>query len=459
MKLSYQVIAAAAAAMLAGQATAVATADEAKQLGTTLTAWGAEKAGNKEGTIPAYTGGLTKTPAGVTVPADGKLPNPYAAEKPLFAIDAKNVDKYADKLTAGHLDLIRRYPGFRLDVYPTHRNYPEMSKYHQQNAIKNATNPECKTTPDGTGLRGCWGGTPFPIPKTGYEAMWNHLARWRSTYEYKGESRLVSESGETVLNQSHAYVEYPYWEQDFKPYEAGGQYSQRFINISLGPARDAGNVSMIFFPLQNDTLDQRTWSYTPGQRRVRLAPEFSYDTPSAQMGGAMNYDEIGLFAGKMDRYDFKIVGKQEKYVPSNNYSIVFGKNRAAILGKQFILPEANRYELRRVYVIEATLKAGKRHVAPKRTFYLDEDSWTVVAAAVYDSSGKLARVQEGYSMPDYTTGTWLSASFFSSYDLPKAQYAAVNLVGLFENGMYRKLNERKPERALTPESLASSGLR
>ncbi|MES2258416.1 MAG: DUF1329 domain-containing protein [Pseudomonadota bacterium] len=458
MKLTHQMIAAAVALLAAGSAAAVVTPDEAKQLGTTLTAWGAEKAGNKDGSIPAYTGGLTKTPAGVSVPADGRLPNPYASEKPLFSIDAKNVQQYADKLTPGEIELIRRYPGYRLDIYPGHRSFPEMSKEHQQNSIKNASNAECKTTPDGTGLRGCWGGTPFPVPKTGSEAMWNHLVRWRSTYEYRGESRLVGAGGETLLNQSQAYVEFPYWEPDVKAYDGAGQYLQRFVNVSIGPARDAGNVSMIFFPLQNDTMDQRTWSYTPGQRRVRLAPEFSYDTPSAQMGGAMNYDEIGLFAGKMDRYDFKLVGKQEKYVVSNGYGVIFGKNHA-MLGKQFLAPEANRYELRRVWVVEATLKAGKRHVAPKRTFYIDEDSWTAVAAEVYDNSGKLSRVQQGYSVTDYTTGTWLSASFFTSYDLPKAQYAAVNLIGIMDGGFYRKLAARRPDRALTPESLAASGLR
>jgi hypothetical protein len=459
MKLTHQVIAATIGAMLAGHAAAAATPEEVKALGTTLTAWGAEKAGNKDGTIPAYTGGLTRTPAGVSVPADGKLPDPFAGEKPLFSIDAKNMQQYADKLTPGEMELIRRYPGYRLDVYPGHRSFPEMPKALQQNSIKNASSAECKTTPDGTGLRGCWGGTPFPVPKTGAEVMWNHLVRWRSTYEYRAESRLVGASGETLLNQSEAYVEFPYWESDTKPYEASGQYLQRFVNVSIGPARDAGNVSMIFFPLQNDSMDQRTWSYTPGQRRVRLAPEFSYDTPSAQMGGAMNYDEIGLFAGKMDRYDFKLVGKQEKYVAANAYNIIFGKNRTAILGKQFVLPEASRYELRRVWVVEATLKPGKRHVAPKRTFYIDEDSWTAVAAEVYDSSGKLSRVQQGYSVTDYASGTWLSASFFTSYDLPKRQYAAVNLIGVMDGGFYRKLAQRRPDRSLTPESLASSGMR
>jgi hypothetical protein len=457
MKLTHHLFAVAVTTLAVGNAAAAATAQEVKQLGDTLTPWGAEKAGNKEGTIPAYTGGLTKIPAGIT--AAPKLANPYAGEKPLFSIDAKNVQQYADKLTPGAQELIRRFPGYRMDVYPGHRSFPDMPKAIQQASIKNAGNAECKTTPDGVGVRGCWGGIPFPLAKTGNEVMWNHVARWRSTDEYRAESRLVTASGETLLNQSQAYVEYPYYDPDVKPYEGAGQYYQRFVNLSIGPARDAGNVSMVFYPLQIDSSDQRTWSYTPGQRRVRLAPEFSYDTPSPQMGGAMNYDEIGLFSGKMDRYDFKLIGKQEKFVPANGYDFTFGQNRSAILGKQFILPQAMRYELRRVWVVEATLKAGKRHVSPKRTFYVDEDSWTAVAAESYDGSGKLFRVMEGHSMPDYVNGTWISNSVFTSYDLPKGQYAAVNLIGIMEGGFYRHLSERRPERSLTPESLASSGLR
>jgi hypothetical protein len=47
-----------------GAAHATAMPDEAKKLGTSLTLFGAEKAGNKDGTIPEYTGGLTTAPAG-----------------------------------------------------------------------------------------------------------------------------------------------------------------------------------------------------------------------------------------------------------------------------------------------------------------------------------------------------------------------------------------------------------
>jgi hypothetical protein len=96
------------------------TADEAKQLGTTLTQVGAEKAGNKEGTIPEYTGGLTTAPAGFDK-GKGVRPDPFASEKPVASIDAKNMDKYADKLSEGTKALMQANADYRIDVYPTHR--------------------------------------------------------------------------------------------------------------------------------------------------------------------------------------------------------------------------------------------------------------------------------------------------------------------------------------------------
>src|SRR6478735_12251872 len=110
------------ALLLAGAGAAHAvTADEAKALGTTLTAFGAEKAGNKEGTIPAYTGGLTTPPAAFKA-GDGIRPNPFAGDKVRLQIDAKNMAANAGMLTEGTKALLQKYPTFRVDVYPTQRS-------------------------------------------------------------------------------------------------------------------------------------------------------------------------------------------------------------------------------------------------------------------------------------------------------------------------------------------------
>ena len=58
--LTGRLIAAGMMALLMQSSQAAVTAEEAKQLGTSLTEFGAEQAGNADGSIPAYTGGLEK---------------------------------------------------------------------------------------------------------------------------------------------------------------------------------------------------------------------------------------------------------------------------------------------------------------------------------------------------------------------------------------------------------------
>src|SRR6186713_1243180 len=101
-------LAASFAAMFCSGALAV-SADEAKQLGTTLTAVGAEKAGNKDGTIPEYTGGLKVIPASFKKGSGIRL-SPYENEKPRMTITAKDIAANADKLTEGTKELLKRYP-------------------------------------------------------------------------------------------------------------------------------------------------------------------------------------------------------------------------------------------------------------------------------------------------------------------------------------------------------------
>ena len=87
-----------------------ATEAQAQALGQSLTPLGAEKAGNKDGSIPAWTGGDTKAPAGWK-PGQAR-PDPYAADKPLFTIDASNADRYKDRLTEGQMALLKGLKGY-----------------------------------------------------------------------------------------------------------------------------------------------------------------------------------------------------------------------------------------------------------------------------------------------------------------------------------------------------------
>lgn len=391
-----------AAALLvacSGVAGAGVTADEAKQLGTTLTPWGAEVAGNKDGSIPPYTGGLRKPPADFK-PGSGFYPDPYKDDKPLHSITSKNMAEHADKLTEGQKALLTRYPDYRMDIYPTRRS-AAMPPAVLDATVKNAT--RAQTTGNGIGISGATGGMPFPIPKTGHEVMWNHLLAYSGdVLEFNSSNFYVDQSGRrTSLGGSKMRYEYPYYQPE-NP-ERDTVYIKQSASV-VAPAATAGQQFILFDPLDFSTGDRRAWQYVPGQRRVKVAPELAYDTPYAQGAGMVTFDDIGVFAGRMDRYSFKLVGKKEMYLPYNVYKLYqsqqsndFEKGMAAVGTPKFLNPDYMRWELHRVWVVEAELLAGKRHLYKKRVFYWDEDNLSAGMSDQYDNAGKLFRIS--LSMP------------------------------------------------------------
>ncbi|MFW3895146.1 DUF1329 domain-containing protein [Pseudomonas bharatica] len=440
--------------LFASTAQANVSAEEAAKLGTTLTPWGSEKKGNADGTIPEYTGGMTQPPANY-VKGSGRWVDPFAEEKPLFSINAKNMAQYGDKLTPGVQTLIKRWPDtYRVDIYPTHRTYPQMSAERAAATLKNATNPECKTVANGVGIAGCSNGVPFPIPSDGYQVMWNHALRERMPggFEGRGTNLVVDAAGNLATPQVFSlYGTSPYW-------SGKNDYYYYSLTTTLSPARDAGGKLLIWYPLRYDEKDQRSWSYSTGQRRVRLAPEFSYDTPITQLGGVLFFDEANMFAGRMDRFDFKLVGKQEMYVPANAYKTVIAPINH-VIGKQHVNPDDMRWELRRVWVVEASLKNGMRHAASKRRYYIEEDSWSIVASEGYDQGGKVFRVLLGHMGSNYVSGMG-SVDFVSSltgYDLARGGYTFVASQG--DPKAYYLPVDKLPNNVFTPETMAGRGVR
>ena len=106
--------------LLASHGFAAVSADQADRLGKDLTPMGGIKSGNADGTIPAWDGGITTPPAGYE--KGMHHPDPYAADKVLLTVTADNVGQYADKLTAGQQAMLKAYPSYKMNVYPTHRS-------------------------------------------------------------------------------------------------------------------------------------------------------------------------------------------------------------------------------------------------------------------------------------------------------------------------------------------------
>ena len=380
-----------------------------------------DKAASADGRIPAYAGPQQPT-AGWSY---GKFRGDFwkhKGEARLLSIDASNVDKHAANLTPGQLQLFKQKPGYRMDVYPTHRECGAPD-FVQANTDKNAT--QAKLDAASALVAASLPGMPFPAPKTGAEAMWNHLTRYRGVgNEWPQAVTTVSPragSTEFIVSQEKQTMFYPWGKKGVTtPQQAGLLYGIMFSYDTPAALAGQGLVLRSYFDKVSDTF-----YYFPGQRRVRRMPAYSYDAPQIGFENQYTLDEPWLFNGLLDRFTWKLVGKKEIYVPYNNFGMYnFNAKFADTFQPGFVNPAARRYELHRVNVVEATLAAGVRHAASKKVFYLDEDTGIALAAEDYDTQGKLWKVKEAYLIPVYELQGACDIEPFVQYDLSNGRYVS-----------------------------------
>jgi len=415
-KLSFPVVAAALALVFAQNAIG-ASAEEAAKLKSELTPLGAERAGNADGTIPAWDGGYTKVPAGYK--SGTPRPNPFADEKPRLTITSANMDQHADKLTDGVKALLKKYPDFRLDVYPTHRT-ASAPQWVYDNTFKNAT--RAKLTADKEGVNGAFGGIPFPIVKNGDEAILNHRLAWQGeTVEFPMLTHVVTRDGKRVLaTKAQEFDQRPYYFQDGSAEKFDGYYKKARL-VTSAPVSKSGEAILLRETVDAAKKPRGIWQYLVGQRRVRKAPTISYDTPDFVTSGIGLFDEAFMLLGPIDRHDLKLVGKKEMYVPYNNNGAALA-TVDELIGPKFLNPDHVRWELHRVWEVEATLKEGKRHVVPKRKYYLDEDTWQILLQDGWDAQGNIWRLNYSLTLlcPDFPVLTGLVN--WGTYNLQTGAY-------------------------------------
>ena len=433
----------------AGSSLGAVSAEEAKKLGTTLTGVGAEKSGNADGSIPAYTGGLTTFPAAFRQ-GSGVRPDPFAAEKPLYFITGKNSAQYADKLTEGSKALLAKHPTYRIDVYQTHRTvaYPRSVL---ESTLKNAVT--AVTADGGNVLRNATGGIPFPLPKDGYEAMWNHLTCYRGeAYTYMATSWNIDSSGRKIMSgQSEVFFDVPYYFTQ----NPSTDILQKKAIYTKAPQRYNGQAVIIIDAVNPAEKARTVYQYLPGQRRVRLLSDVAFDMPESGTSGASTYDDVQIFNGSMERFHFKLIGKKEMIVPYNDYRMLYHTAPDDLALPKHLNPDHVRWELHRVWVVEATLKPGMRHIYSKRIYYLDEDSWAALAADKYDARGQLFRTTLTTMAYSYDAQAVFIDSY-CHYNLTTDGYSIV--ISLGEGGRLRYVDPR-PESEWSPDALAGSGVR
>lgn len=410
-----------AVALLAGlvaiPAHAKLTSEEAARLGKDLTPLGGEMAGNKEGTIPKYTGGLTTPPA--CFKPGVEYCDPFSGDKPKFTITPANVGQYKDQLPAGALAMFQKYSTFKMPVYETRRT-AAVPRDIAETVKKEATQIEL----DGFGLtKRVNSTTPFPIPKNGLEAIWNHTLR------YMGGGLIRSQVAVPVRANGQYYLTITEEQRIFNQNMDKPQ-DNRLLNFKqriLEPASLAGTVLLVHEPVEQAKESRSAWVYNTGQRRVKRAPDVAYDGVADGTEGLRFHDQYDAYNGAPDRYDWKLVGKKEMYIPYNAYRVGEKSHKFdEILTKNHANPDLMRYELHRVWVVEATLKAGQRHNFSKRVFLLDEDSWNVVWEDAYDGRGDLWRVQM-HGVVQFYDALTTSARYNSYHDLNNGTYLMMGL--------------------------------
>ncbi|MDQ3027534.1 MAG: DUF1329 domain-containing protein [Pseudomonadota bacterium] len=429
----------------------LSSADIAK-LGAALSPLGGEKAANAAGTIPAWDGGITRPVAGY-VPGQF-YPDPYAADRPTLTITGANADQYKAMLTDGQMAMLKKYPTYKMIVYPTRRSASAPEGHYKETRECAA---KAKLAPGGNGVVGCMGGIPFPIPKDGNEAIWNALLRYRGdTFAMHWSQAAVTRGGD------YALVKFEY-EYDFSYGNLSKPLAQRepnkvlnYVQSTTAPARLAGQILLVHETVDQTAQPRSAWTYNPGQRRVRLAPNVAYDNPGTAADGLRTNDDFGMYNGATDRYDWKLVGKREMYVPYNSYKLSDPKLKYSdILKPGHINQDLARYELHRVWVVEATLKKGTSHIYSKRVFYLDEDSWTPVASDKYDGRGELWRYSEQHSENWYNIPTIFPTAEVHN-DLQSGRYIAMGLRSE-EKVIYEPIKRTPGD--YTPSNLRGTGTR
>lgn len=431
----------------------LSAADVAK-LGTTLTPLGAEKAANAAGTIPAWDGGITKVPAGVNFKTGGTYPDPFSADKPLFTISGADAEKYKDNLSPGQMAMLKQYPAYKLVVYPSRRTaaFPEGHYKETRECAAKA-----KLAPGGNGVVGCTGGIPFPIPKNGNEAIWNHELRYAGdTFAQNWAQAAVTSGGDYALVKFEYEYDFSYGNLSKPAAQREANKKLNYLQTTTAPARLAGQILLVHETVDQAKEPRSAWTYNPGQRRVRLAPNVAYDNPGTAADGLRTNDDFGMFNGATDRYEWKLIGKREMYVPYNSYKLNDSKLKYADqLKPGHLNQELARYELHRVWVVDATLKPGTSHIYSRRTFYIDEDSWSVIMIDKYDGRGALWRFSEQHNENWYNVPMWFG-TVEVHHDLQSRRYIAMGLRAE-ETKIYEPIKRNAAD--YTPQNLRNLGTR
>lgn len=408
------------AALALGVASFGSAAADPSQLGTTLTQNGANPKASADGTIPAYTGGITKPPAGYV--KGGDHIDPFGDDKPLFSITAQNMEQYAARLSEGQKALLTRYPEtYRLDIYPSRRSCALPQPVYDETK-KNAS--RARLIDDGNGVADARIGVPFPIPKSGLEIYWNHNFFWHG-HRY----HAVTSGANVYANGTRTKIIREDWRYNFyadpqgpDPKHANNQF--HWMGIWKAPTRFNGSGFSMYNTINQVKQPRNGVMFNPSTRKIMRAPAgaVTYDGLLSTANGLRNNHNMYMFSGAPDRYEWKLLGKKEIYVPYNAYKAsAMTVDRDDFMTINHPNPDYLRYELHRVWQVEITQKPQFNMKQARRVFYADEDSWIFLLADIYNKDNELMRIQHAF-IKNYYEAPACVFEFDIMYEVASGRY-------------------------------------
>lgn len=252
------------------------------------------------------------------------------------AIHAENMDRYKENLTEGQMTLLKSSDKITFRISTPGKGVAFL------------------TTPD-------W--VAYPNPRSGEAVMWNHLTRYRGNPVRQTVKRTAYSSSEAPAEEWEFVEEYL-----FAHYKDSGAY-ERLMRKVKNPAHAKGEV-VLFHRYVDPSLDAQ-WQYLPGVRRLRRGPGLVFDAPDAH-GGIKTLDMNNMFSGSMNRYEWRIAGQKLFYFPKTVVADALAEPEA------YSLENLPGFVLTPVYVVEARLKDGRRHIYPFRIYYVDASTWQIL---------------------------------------------------------------------------------
>lgn len=356
-----------------------------------------------------------------TAPAD--MQALIAADVPLAAVGGRDSGGYADFVAPGHRALLEKHPGHRLNVYPSRRVafFPD--------AISAASRGNAATARlDGhDSIAGARLGLPFVQPRSGLEAMWNHRLRYRGDAMQLQSTMVIVGAdgpGRPVTQRKVALNAYANLSARLDPSmlfygyraQAGSKFSPSYLVLQHEPVRTDNERKLVWIRQESGKM-----------LRVPGGPQDIGTTPSQ---GLLLLDMYDMYGGEADygAYTWTLRGRRPLLVPYNAVALAGGAvPRAELLTPGHPDPRFLRYEVHRVWVVEATLLPRRAHLFKRRVFYLDEDSWNIVLVENYLADGTLARVQECGVVQDFVHAIPECRPVFV-HDLPGDRYLADDLL-------------------------------